>query len=218
MLRSKAGRRSLWACALLWLALPCHAQVESQGHGELSLTFGQGSAPVGEIATDVVTQQRAASHSRLSQLAYRIVGGYQFADYVSAEAGLTHLGPLRSRASYAGTTHEVTAEAVFEAIEAVVVGHLPFAGSGRVDLSLGLVAGGLATQLTTAYGLPAGQRNRINAHQLGLTTGADVEWRLGESIALIVGYHLYPDVGSKRLIGSSNGTLSVIAGGIHVEF
>jgi len=217
-----SGRRRgqrIAALLLLVAALPATAQVSSQGRGQLTFMLGQGSAPVGGIATDVVDQTRGSPESTLKHLGFRIVGGYQFADYVSAEAGVTHLGPFRGRAPYLGTD-QVLAETSLAAIEADLVGRLPFAPDFRLDFVLGAVAERLETQISTINGsaLPFGQRTTVDAHHIGVTVGADLEWRLSDHTSLIAGYHAYPGVGSSRLVGSANGTLSLVAAGVHFEF
>lgn len=205
--------------ALLVAAASAHAQASSQGRGQLSFMVGQGSAPIGGIASDVVNQNHSAPESTLRHLGFRLVGGYQFAEYFSAEAGVTHLGRFSSRAPYL-SADEVVAETSLVALEADLLGRLPIAPNLRLDLVLGAVAEGLETQLSTAHGsaLPAGQRSLVDTNHLGVTFGADLEWRLTENTSLIFGYHAFPNVGSDTLIGSAKGTLSLIAGGVHVEF
>jgi hypothetical protein len=207
------------ALALFGCATTVHAQVVSQGRGQLTFMVGQGSAPAGGTATDVVAQERVGPETDLKHLGFRVVGGYQFADYVSAEAGVTHLGPFRARAAYLGTD-QLLAETALTAIEANLVGKIPVAPVARVDLTLGIVAERLETQLSTVYGstLPVGQQTPVDAHHFGVTLGADLEWRLTEHTSLIAGYHAYPGVGSSRLVGSANGILSLFGGGVHFEF
>jgi Outer membrane protein beta-barrel domain len=212
--------RSLAAGATLCFAATCvQAQVSSQGRGQLTFMVGQGSGPLGGIANDVVDQSHTASESTLKHVGFRFTGGYQFADYFSAEAGITHLGPFRSRAPYL-SADEVLAEASLVAIEGDLIGRLPFAPNFRLDLTLGAVAERLETQISTTYGssLPAGQRAPVDSHHFGVTVGADLEWRITENTSLMVGYHAYPEVGSSNLIGSAKGTLSLTAAGVHFEF
>ena len=207
------------AATLLLLTASVQAQVSSQGRGQLTFALGQGSAPFGAIANDVVDQSHTASDITVRHVGFRVVGGYQFADYVSAEAGITHVGPFRSRAPYL-STDEVIAEATMLAIEADLVGRLPFTPNFRVDLTLGAVTERIETQLSTSFGsaLPPGQPAPVDSHHFGITLGADVEWRLTPVTSFMVGYHAYPDVGSNNLIGSAKGTLSLIAAGVHFEF
>jgi opacity protein-like surface antigen len=210
------------ACTVALLVLssaPAAAQVASQGRGQLTFSLGQGAGPVGNIAGDVVNQSRTESGGTLRGFGFRILAGYQFADFLSFEAGVTHTGPLRSRATYLGTD-QVVADTSLSAIEADLVGRVPFAPSGRIDLTLGAVRTGLRTTLATVAGtaLPLGQQSTVDARRFGVTIGADVEWRLSEETSLIAGYHAYPGVGSRRAVGSANGTMSLIAAGLHFEF
>jgi Outer membrane protein beta-barrel domain len=203
---------------LLFTASSVQAQVSSQGRGQLTFALGQASGPLGGLATDVVDQSRSPG-ATLKHTGFRIAGGYQFADFISAEAGITHLGPFRSRSPYL-STDEVIAEASLVAIEANLVGRVPLATSFRIDLTLGAIAERLETLISTASGsaLPPGQRSTVDSHHLGITVGADLEWRLTENTSLMIGYHAYPDVGSNNLIGSAKATLSLIAAGVHFEF
>jgi Outer membrane protein beta-barrel domain len=215
-----AVRRSLAVSGVLLLtSTSVQAQVSSQGRGQLTFALGQGSGPLGGIATDVVEQSHGAPGTTLKHAGFRIAGGYQFADFVSAEAGITHLGPFRSRAPYL-STDEVIAEASLVAIEANLIGRVPLATNFRLDLTLGAMAERLETLVSSASGsaLPPGQRSTVDSHHLGITLGADLEWRLTENTSLMVGYHAYPDVGSNNLIGSAKVTLSLIAAGVHFEF
>jgi len=209
-------------CALTLLALasaPAAAQVASQGRGQLTFTLGEGAGPVGNIAGDVVDQSRAAHEGTLRGFGFRLLAGYQYADFFSFEAGVMHVGPLRSRAGYLGTD-QVVAEASLSAVEADLVGRVPFAPDGRIDLTLGAAGTALRTTLATVAGsaLPIGQRSTVDERRLGVTIGADVEWRLSDDVSLLAGYHAYPGVGSHRVIGSGNGTMSLIAAGVHFEF
>jgi hypothetical protein len=204
---------------LLLAATSVQAQVSSQGRGQLTFMVGQGSGPMGGIASDVVDQSHTAPENSLKHMGFRFVGGYQFADFFSAEAGITHVGPLRSRAPYLAAD-EVVAEASLVAVEADLLARLPFARNFRLDLTFGAVAERLETQLYTTYGslLPVGQPATVDVHQFGITVGADLEWRFTDNTSFMLGYHAYPDVGSDTRIGSAKGTLSLIAGGVHFEF
>ena len=214
-------RVSYIAFALLatTLSMPAAAQVSSQGRGQLTLMVGQGSGPIGGIASDVVNQSRTGPDSNMKHLGFRIVGGYQFADYASFEAGITHVGSFHSQASYLGTD-QVQVATSFDAIEADVVGRVPFAPIARLDLTLGAVETGLNTSLSTASGssLPAAQENPVNSKHFGVTVGIDLEVRLSNHTSLVAGLHAYPGVGSSRLIGSASGTVSLIGAGVHFEF
>ena len=213
------GRVMVGALALLSWTATAQAQVASQGRGNLTLIVGQGTAPVGGIPSDVVDQGRVAPRSDLKHIGFRVVGGYQFADFLSFEAGVTHIGMFSSQAAYLGSD-QVVAQTSFDAIEANLVGKFPFAPNARLDLTLGAVETGLNTSLSTALGsaLPITQRDPVNVKHFGITVGADLEWRLTAHTSLIAGYHAYPDVGSSRIVGSANGMVSLIAGGLHFEF
>jgi hypothetical protein len=112
------------------------------------------------------------------------------------------------------------AQTSFNAVEADVVAKIPFAPIARLDLTLGAVDTSLDTTLSTLYGsaIPLSQENPIDSRHVGITIGADVELRLSSNTSLIAGYHIYPDVGSTRLVGSANGTMSLLAVGVHFEF
>ena len=195
------------------------AQVTSQGRGQLTLTVGQGSGPLAGIATDVVDGYRSGSEGSLKHLGFRITGGYQFADFFSFEAGITHSGTFSSQAPYL-VTDQMQAQTSFDAVEADLVGKIPFAPIARLDLTFGAVGTGLNTTLSTANGsaIPAAQENPLNSKHFGITVGADVELRLSANTSLIAGYHAYPGVGSTRLVGSASGTMSMLAAGVHFEF
>ena len=195
------------------------AQVTSQGRGQLTFTVGQGSGPLAGIATDVVNGERSGSEGSLKHLGFRITGGYQFADYFSFEAGVTHSGTFSSQAPYLGTD-QMQAQTSFNAVEGDLVGKVPFAPVARLDLTLGAVETSLNTSLSTLYGsaISLSQENPINVKHFGFTVGADVELRLSVNTSLIAGYHAYPGVGSSRLVGSASGTMSLLAAGVHFEF
>jgi hypothetical protein len=195
------------------------AQVSSQGRGQLTFTVGQGSGPLAGIASDVVNDNRSGPEGNLKHLGFRVTGGYQFADYFSFEAGLTHSGTFSSQAPYL-LTDQLQAQTTFNVVEADVVGKIPFAPIVRLDLTLGAAETSLDTSLSTFYGsaIPLSQENPVNVRHLGITIGADIELRLSANSSLIAGYHAYPGVGSSRLVGSASGTMSMIAGGVHFEF
>lgn len=215
-----AGGR-LQAAGLLLLAAaatPAAAQVTSQGRASMTFTLGQGTGPTGGIAADIVNDNRNAPDNNVHATAFRIGGGYQFADYGAAEVALTHIGTLRSRASF-GVTDTLVAQTQFDAVEADIVGRIPLAASFRVDLSVGAAITGLKTTLRTEQGsaLPP-LPGTLNARRAGLAVGADVEWRLGQSASLIAGYHLFSHVGSSKIVGLASGTMMVLAGGVRIEF
>jgi len=216
-----AVTRGLTTATLLALgiSMPVRAQVVSQGRGQLTFMVGQGSGPLGAIASDIVDQHHTTGQTNQKHAGFRIMGGYQFADHVSFEAGITHLGTFVSQVPYL-TSDQLLAQTNFDAIEANLVGKIPFAPDARLDVTVGAVRTALSTSISTlAYSaLPSAQANPVNVRHYGVDLAADVEWRLSERTSLIVGYHAYPGVGSSRLIGSANGTMSIIAGGIHFEF
>lgn len=216
-----AARWFYCALALLVFAIPAPAQAQaaSQGTGQLTFSLGRGSGPIGNIASDVLNQSRAAPSSALHAFGFRLGAGYQFADFVSFDVGITSVGSFRSRTTYLATD-KLVADSKLTALETILVGRVPVAPNARIDLSLGAVLTSLATTLSTVSGsaLPVGQQNPIDVRKIGVTFGADLEWRIGEHTSLIAGYHAYPGVGSKRVIGSASGTFSLIAGGIHFEF
>ena len=201
-------------------ALPAFAQAVSQGRGSLLFTVGRGAGPVGGIATNIVAGANVARESTLHATGFRIGGGYQFADYFAAEVTLAHIGTLRSRAPFPPPpTETLAAETEFTAIEAQLVARIPLADNVRLDLGAGAAATGLRTTLRTAQGsaLPP-EPGTLNARRAGPTVGADVEWRLGESTSLIVGYHLYSHVGSSTIVGLASGNMTLIAAGLRLEF
>jgi hypothetical protein len=214
-------RRRYLIAAILLVSAPtlAQAQVTSQGRGQLTFTVGQGSGPLAGIATDVVDDQRTGSEGNLKHLGFRVTGGYQFADFFSFEAGLTHSGTFSSQAPYLATD-QMQAQTSFNAVEADLVGKIPFAPIARLDLTLGAVETSLDTTLSTLYGsaIPLAQENPIDSRHFGVTIGADVELRLSANTSLIAGYHVYPGVGSTRLVGSASGTMSMLAAGVHFEF
>ena len=217
--RTANGRMQVAALALLVLAaLPATAQVSSQGRGSMTFALGRGAGPLGSVATNVVAGANVAPDRTLRSSAFRVGGGYQFADYVGAEVALVHIGTLRSRARY-GSTDTLVAETQFNAVEVDLVGRIPLAEDFRVDLSAGAAVSGLRTTLTTVQGstLPP-QPGALNARRVGPAAGADLEWRLGDSASLIVGYHLYSHVGSARIVGLASGTMTLLAAGLRIEF
>jgi hypothetical protein len=209
----------LLAVALAWPGARVHAQVVSEGKGLLTLEMGQGSAPVGGIASQVANPGTPGMRDVAHAFAFRFMAGYQFASYMSVEVGLGRFAKMNSSAPYAGGDTLIVQSALV-IIEADVVGHFPLTPSSRLDLSLGITDTGLATTLSTRNGsaLPIGQTASDHAHRVGATTGVDLEWRLGSVSSLIVGYHLYPHVGSSVLRDSTSGTAKAILGGVKFEF
>ncbi len=218
----KAPRRSA-ACLLALvgsaLATPAVAQVASEGKGILVVEVGQGAAPVGGIASQVANPGVAAPSDALHRTAFRFVAGYHFAEQLSVEVGVGHLGTFHSSAAYNGTD-VLTAEDSLLVIEGDLVGNIPLSANTRIDLTLGLAESALKTTLTTAHGsaLAAGQASTDNVRRLGATAGVDLEWRLGEVSSVIVGYHLYARVGSPVLRDSASGTAKAILAGLKFEF
>ena len=207
------------ALALATLALPVAAQVASLGKGLLTVEVGQGSAPVGGIAAQVATPGDSAPRDTRHGTAFRFLAGYQFAEQVSVEVGVGRLGTFHSSAVYNGTD-VLNAEDSLVVIEGDLVGHFPLTANTRVDLTLGLAESALKTTLTTQHGsaLAADQPGTDNVRRLGPTAGVDFEWRLGDVTSVIVGYHLYPRVGSPDLRDSAAGTAKAILAGLKFEF
>ena len=214
------GRRlsAAWLALIAATSMPAAAQVSSQGRGFVTFMIGQGSGPVGGVAANIVAGANVAPETRSTATAYRVGGGYQFGDYLGTELAVTHIGTLRSRAPF-GTSDTLVAGLEFAAIEVDIVGRIPLAANFRVDLSAGAAATGLKTSLATTHGsaLPP-EPATLNARRAGPTVGADVEWRLGESMSLIAGWHLYSHVGSSSIVGLASGSMTLIAAGVHIEF
>ena len=209
------------AGALLYLAalLPCQAQVASQGRGQLTLSIGEGSAPLGNVAAAVADSSSSVPTSTGRALAWRVAAGYQFADYVSAETAIAYITRIRSRAPYL-TSDQITASTTAEIIELEAVGHIPLSSSLRLDLTAGAALTGLNDSLGTVLGnsLPPGQNGLAHSRTLGAVLALDAELRLSENVSLIAGDHLYPGAGSSSVVGVARGTLSILAAGIHVQF
>jgi hypothetical protein len=151
--------------------------------------------------------------------AFRLLAGYHFSEYFSVMAGVSHMGTLKSRAAYAqGDT--LRADTSLNVLEADLVGHLPFASRGRVDFSAGLTETALHTTVSTAAGsaLPVGEDGDQNVRRLGATAGLDVEWRLTDITSLLLGYHVYPRVGSSKLRDSASGSPGMLLAGVQFEF
>jgi outer membrane protein with beta-barrel domain len=214
------------ARAVVWLSVafgalsfPAHAQVASEGKGLLTLELGQGYAPVGGIASQVANPGTQASRDTLHATAFRFMAGYQFAEQLSAEVGVGHVGTMHSTAAY-GAGDNLTAAASLVVVEADLVGHFPLTANTRLDLTLGITDTALQTTLSTQNGsaLPIGQTNSDNVHRLGATAGVDLEWRLGDVSSVILGYHVYPRVGSTVIRDSAYGTAKAILAGLKFEF
>jgi len=195
-------RAAALALVLAALALPANAQVASLGKGLLTVEVGQGSAPVGGIASQVANPN-----------------GYQFAEQLSVEVGVGHVGTFHSSAAYNGTD-VLNAEDSLLVIEGDLVGHFPLAANARIDVTIGLAESALKTTLSTQHGSPlaTGQRGTDNVRRLGPTAGIDLEWRLGDVTSVILGYHIYPRVGSPVLRDSASGTAKAILAGLKFEF
>jgi len=223
---TSAARR---ACAVWWLlgaqvflAPALHAQVVSQGRGVLTLMVGQGSGPVGNVASEVSQQTQLPQISQHS-IGWRVAGGYNFADYFGTEAAVGRIGYIKNSAAYhpsAGVTDQVRAETALNVIEVNLVGRVPLAQRLRADLTLGVAETSLDTSLSTQYGyaLPTGQANPVTVRRFGYDAGIDGEWMAGEHLSLIVGYHAYPNVGSASTVGSAHGSFGLFGAGVHIEF
>jgi hypothetical protein len=211
-----------WLIAFaLFLPAGAHAQVVSQGRGVLTLQAGQGSGPTGATAAEIAGQTQLPKITQHA-IGWRVAGGYNFGDYVGAEAAISRIGYMKSSAPYhpGGANDQVNASTALNVIEANLVGRLPLAARARIDLTLGLAETSLDSTLSTQLGssLPSGQSTTLDVRRFGYDAGIDAEWMLGEHLSLIVGYHEYPNAGSARVVGSANGPFGLFAGGIHVEF
>ena len=211
----QAGR----CAALLLLAVPAFAQVESQGHGQLTLGLGQARAPFGNVAAGVAEGSTSVPTTTARSIAWRIAGGFQFWDYASGQVGISYANRLNSSAPYL-TTDEITGTTTITVIEAVLVAHVPLAKWLRVDVTGGGAVTVSDTTLGTRLGsnLPPTQANPVHVRKYGGTGGLDLEWRLTEEYSLIVGDHFYPSVGSASKIGAGHGTMSILYGGVHIQF
>ena len=115
--------------ASVLLPAGAEAQVVSQGRGTLTLLVGQGSSPVGGIATEVADQTRAPMATQHS-VGWRVAGGYNFADFFAFEAGIGRIGYAKGSAPYkpsASVNDEVDAKTALNVIEANLVGRAPLA-------------------------------------------------------------------------------------------
>ena len=207
------------ALALATLARPAGAQVASFGKGLLTVEVGQGSAPVGGIAAQVATPGASVPRDARHATAFRFLAGYQFAEQLSAEVGVGRFGTFHSSAAYNGTD-VLNAEDSLLVIEGDLVGHFPLTPNTRIDLTLGVAESALKTTLSTQHGsaLVTNQPGTDNVRRFGPTAGVDLEWRLGDVTSVIVGYHLYPRVGSPVLRDSASGTAKAILAGLKFEF
>jgi hypothetical protein len=221
-----AGNRAIrphaiaaFGIVLVALSVPARAQVASEGKGLLTLELGQGGAPVGGIASNVAGSGAPASRDVKHAFMFRFMAGYQFAEQLSFEVGVGHIGTMNSSAPYAvGDTLNAAASLVI--VEADLIGHIPLTPGSRVDLTLGATDTALLTSLSTQNGssLPVGQASTDNVRRFGATAAIDLEWRLSDVTSLIVGYHFYAHVGSPVLRDSASGTAKAILGGFKFEF
>ena len=208
--------------ASVLLPAGAEAQVVSQGRGTLTLLVGQGSSPVGGIATEVADQTRAPMATQHS-VGWRVAGGYNFADFFAFEAGIGRIGYAKGSAPYkpsASVNDEVDAKTALNVIEANLVGRAPLARGFRLDFSAGLAETSLDSTLSTKLGssLPFGQSNPVHARHFGYDAGVDAEWMVSEHVSALLGYHAYPQAGSSSTIGSTKGTFSLLGVGLHMEF
>jgi hypothetical protein len=205
--------------ALLLLAVPSFAQVESQGHGLLTLGLGQASAPFGNVAAGVAAGSTNVPTTTAHSIAWRIVGGYQFLDYLSGMAGISYANRFHSSAPYL-STDEITATTTISIIEAGLIAHVPLAKWVRVDLTGGGCVTASDTPFSTRLGsnLPPTQASDVHIRKFGVTGGVDLEWRMSEVWSLIVGDHFYPGVGSASTVGAGHGTVSIFYGGVNITF
>ncbi|MBS0373486.1 MAG: outer membrane beta-barrel protein [Proteobacteria bacterium] len=200
------------------IATSAQAQASAVGHAILSILVGESRAPFCHLAQDVV-DQALGNASDCSHAGFRIVGGYQFAEHFSMQAGVMHAGSYVRSVPYQGSDM-LTASADLNVVEADLVAHVPFLPFARLDLAAGLDESAFNTALSTAGGsaLPAGQRNPVNVRRLGATLAADLEFRISEHTSLFAGYHAYVRAGSSRVIGSAAGTASLLGAGVSFQF
>jgi len=214
---SRAGLCS--ALVLLSVPIPTFAQIESQGHGQLTIAVGQASAPFGNIATGYADSTTSVPTTTAHSIAWRIMGGYQFSDYLGAEAGISYADRFTSNAPYLAND-EVTSTTTISIVEAAFVARIPLATWVRIDLTGGAAVTACDSSFGTKLGnnLPLGQSNPVHVRKFGAAAGVDLEWRMSEVWSLIVGDHFYPGVGSSSTIGAGHGTLSILSGGVHIQF
>ena len=198
------------------------AQVVSQGRGTLTLMVGRGGGPVGAVASEVANGTEEPKITQRS-VGWRVAGGYNFADFVGFEAAISRIGYLKNQASYqpaANFSDQLHAATALNVVEANLVGRLPLTSGLRLDFTLGAAETSLDTTLSTQLGssLPTGQANPIHVRRFGYDAGADAEWMLSDHLSALLGYHVYPNVGSNHTLGSANGTFSLVALGLHIEF
>lgn len=216
-----AGIAVVYALGLL-AATPSLAQVASEGRGVLTIMFGRGSGPIGGVAEEVATQTTLPAVTQNS-LGWRISGGYNFATYFSAEAAIGRIGVAKRSAAYtvtATTTDQLNTSTDLNLFEVNLIARLPLAERFRFDVTVGGAESSLSTTLSTGNGssLPYGQPSPVHVRHFGYDAGLDAEWRLSDHVSLILGDHVYPNVGSNHVQGSHNGTFTILAGGVHIEF
>ena len=193
------------------------AQVASEGKGTLTLQVGEGYLAVGGIANQVAGLP--ADGSTLHATSFRFLAGYHFAEHLSFDVGVAHLGTLSSHAPYAATD-TLSADVTATILEAELVAKIPIAANARIDLTGGIAESALHSVISTQRGsaLPPGETGDDTVRRLGATAGADFEWRLSDVTSIIVGYHVYTHVGSPKLADSAAGTAKAILAGVHFEF
>jgi hypothetical protein len=217
-------KRTVWLAPIALLAAglaaaPAVAQVASEGKGTLTIQVGQASAPFGGIAAAVADPGVSASRDSLHALAFRFAAGYHFAEQVSAEVAVGHLGTMNSYAPYNGTD-VLNVQTSLLVVEGDLIANIPIAPDARIDFTGGIAETGLQSSITTQAGsaLPVGQNASDNVRRFGVTAGADLEWRLGDVTSVLVGYHLYTHVGSSVLRDSASGNVGAIFGGVRFQF
>jgi hypothetical protein len=209
----------LAALVLLAAGAPAAAQVVSEGKGVLTIELGQGAAPVGGIASEVANPGVTATHDTLHATAFRFSAGYHFAEQLSVEVGVGHLGTMQTNAPY-GAGDVMSVQTSLLVIEGDLVANIPVAPNARIDLTLGVAETGLNSTIFTQNGsaLPPGQGASDNVRRLGATGGLDVEWRLTSVTSILIGYHAYTHVGSPVLRDSAAGTATALLAGVRFEF
>lgn len=215
--------RSLWwaltALGLAAVSGPAAAQVASEGKGILTIEFGQAAAPFGGIADAVADPSAAASHDTLHSFAFRFSAGYHFAEQLSVEVAVGHLGTMNSYAPF-NATDVLNVQTSLLMVEGDLVANIPVAPDARIDFTGGIAETALQSSISTQNGssLPSGQGTSDNVRRFGLTAGVDFEWRLGDVTSILVGYHAYTHVGSSVLRDSASGTVGAILGGVRFQF
>jgi hypothetical protein len=218
-------RRASWPLAVfvvsaLGLVSDCAlAQAASEGKGTVTILIGEASAPVGGIPEQVANPGSPAPKLNQHGKAFRLASSYHFAQFLSAEFGLSYFGPFNSSTAY-GVGDTLQAQSQVIVIETDLVGHIPVAPRARFNLSAGIAETALHTTLSTVFGtpLPPGIPTDENIRRTGVAGGIELEFRLTQMSSALLGYRRYTHVGSGRLAGSASGEVSALFAGLHFEF